>query len=232
MTIAAPYVNAGNPLVLSLVPVGARRILDVGCGGGDNARCLMASGRDLHIVGITHSPEEARMAAAHMAAVHVLDIEREISVDLDGPADLIIFSHVLEHMRDPVAVVSRFLPYLSGDGHVLIAVPNTLEWRTRLGFLFGRFRYAEHGILDRTHLRFFTYDTAASELVDPVPGLNLVTRKGRGALPFGRLRSRVLPGRLSRAADEAAVRWFPNLFAGEVALLAVRRDSVASDRTK
>jgi len=107
---------------------------------------------------------------------------------------------------------------------VLIAVPNTLEWRTRLRFLRGQFDYADSGILDRTHLRFFTWQTAARELVEPLPELRLLKRKGRGVLPLGRLRRRLLPGRLLRALDEAAVRRFPNILAGEVALLAKRSE--------
>lgn len=222
--IAAPYLNAGNDLVLSLVPADARSILDIGCGAGDNARRLKAARPELKIVGITHNREEALLAAPHMSATHVLDVENDIAVDIGGPYDLLIFSHVLEHMRDPVSVIRRFLPYLAASGHVLIAVPNTLEWRTRLGFLRGRFDYTDQGVLDRTHLRFFTFWTAASELVAPIPELRLVTRKGRGALPLGRLRRRLLPARFNAALDGAAVGRFPNVFSGEVALLARRHD--------
>lgn len=223
MTIAAPYINAGNELVLSLVPRSASRILDVGCGAGDNARRLRARDPDLRIVGITHSAEEAALAQPHMTHVHVLDIEHDDIPDLGSSFDLVVFSHVLEHTRDPVAVVRRFLPYLAPDGHVLIAVPNTLEWRTRLGFLRGRLQYADSGILDRTHLRFFTYDTAAAELVAPLPELSLVQRRGRGAAPLGPLRRHLLSAALRSRIDDLAVRRMPNLFAGEVALLAQRR---------
>lgn len=222
MAVAAPYKNSGNELVLSLVPKEARRVLDVGCGAGDNARCLTVGRADMHVVGITHSDEEARIAKPFLTAVHVLDIEQNIEADMSCSYDLIIFSHVLEHTRDPVEVIRRFLPLLTPTGHVLVAVPNTLEWRTRLAFLRGDFVYAEHGILDRTHLRFFTFRTAAAELIDPVTELALVGKKGRGALPFGRLRRRLLPPSLCRFLDAAAVRCFPNIFAGEVALLARR----------
>ncbi len=225
MVIAAAYKNSGNQLVLSLVPPGTRRVLDIGCGAGDNARCLLAERPGIHIVGITHSAEEAQMAAPYLAAVHRLDIERDIKVDLGQDYDLLLFSHVLEHLRSPVDVIRRFLPLLSVGGHVLIAVPNTLEWRTRIGFLRGNFRYTEHGILDRTHLRFFTYETAPVELIEPLSELTLVERKGRGALPLGRLRRRLLSSRLSSKLDEAAVRSCPNVFAGEVAILARRSAS-------
>jgi SAM-dependent methyltransferase len=165
------------------------------------------------------------MAAPFMAATHVIDIERDLDRDLGGPFDLLVFSHVLEHTRNPVDVLRRFLPMLNPRGHVLIAVPNTLEWRTRMCFLRGDFLYADSGILDRTHLRFFTYQTAAKELVEPLPELTLLVRKARGSLPFGRLRRRLLPDHLLKSMDNTAVRCFPNLFAGEVALLAKRTAS-------
>lgn len=227
MAIAAPYKNSGNELAVSLIPTEARSVLDVGCGAGDNARCLAAVKPGIHVVGITHSAEEAVMAAPFLAAAHVLDIEKEIETDIGGPYDLLLFSHVLEHVRDPLAVIRRFLPWLADDGQVLIVVPNTLEWRTRISFMRGDFQYAEHGILDRTHLRFFTYNTAAAELIEPLSELTLVTRRGRGAAPFGRLRRRLLPDKLRSAIDEMAVRRYPNVFAGEVALLARRSGKLA-----
>jgi SAM-dependent methyltransferase len=225
--ISAPYQNNGNDLVLSMIPATARRILDIGCGAGDNARRLHSTNTKIEIVGITHSHVEADMAAPFMTAVKVMDIEVD-RVDGFGEAfDLLLLSHVLEHVRDPVAVVNRFLPLLKASGHVLIAVPNTLEWRTRLAFMRGRFKYADHGILDRTHLRFFTYETAAPEMIAPIPELSLVRRDARGAAPLGPLRHYLLPRSAKAQIDRMAVRAFPNLFAGEVALLAVKQDKPA-----
>ena len=218
------YRNDGNPLVLSMVPPGACRILDVGCGGGDLARRLRARRPDIEVVGLTRSAAEAEIAAPHMTAVHVLDLEHGIDEDMraewGAPFDLLIFSHVLEHLVDPVRVLRDCLGSLNPGAHVLIAVPNVLEWRTRLQFLRGRFAYAEQGILDRTHLRFYTFHTAATELLSPIAGLDLVTRRGRGAVPLGPLRRIGAARGLWSQLDSAGVRLVPNLCARETALLA------------
>lgn len=106
---------------------------------------------------------------------------------------------------------------------MIIVVPNTLNWRTRFEFLSGRFNYTQTGILDRTHLRFFTCKTAAMELVEPIDELVLVGRTARGAAPLGLLRRRLLTGWMNAQIDSLAVNLAPNLFGSEVALLAQRR---------
>ncbi len=80
--------------------------------------------------------------------------------------DLILFADVLEHVADPLAVLRRLLGYLTDDGHVLVSLPNVAAWTVRLGLLAGRFDYRPSGILDDTHLRFFTRDSARRLLED------------------------------------------------------------------
>lgn len=222
--IAAPYVNAGNPLVLSMVPPGTCRVLDVGCGGGDNARHLRAANPELEVVGLTHSAEEADLAAQHMDAVHLIDLERGLSdaamTDWGAPFDLLLFSHVLEHLIEPVTVLQRCLTRLTPGGHVLIAVPNVLEWRTRMQFLRGRFVYADHGILDRTHMRFYTYETAPTELIAPIEGLELLEWQGRGSAPLGPLRRITAARGLWAALDRMGIHYRPNFCARETVMLA------------
>lgn len=222
--IAAPYQNAGNPLVLAMVPGSVCRVLDIGCGAGDNARRLRAAHPGVEVVGLTHSAEEAAIAAPHMHAVHVVDLEHgltDAAIDeLGASFDLLLLSHVLEHLIDPVKVLRRLLTRLSPGGYALIAVPNVLEWRTRMQFLRGRFVYADHGILDRTHVRFFTYDTAPRELIAPIEGLELIDCRGRGSVPLGPLRRLRAARGVWAALDRAGGRWWPNFCCGETAMLA------------
>jgi SAM-dependent methyltransferase len=222
--IAAPYVNSGNPLVLSMVPPDVCRVLDIGCGGGDNARHLRVTHPGIELIGLTHSAEEAEIAAPHMDAVHVIDLERGLTDEaLDewgAPFDLLLLSHVLEHLVDPETALRRCLTRLKPDGHVLVAVPNVLEWRTRMQLMRGHFVYADHGILDRTHMRFFTYDTAPTELIAPIAGLTLVERRGRGSMPLGPLRRLGVARSLCTALDRAGLRRWPNFCARETVMLA------------
>jgi hypothetical protein len=99
-----------------------------------------------------------------------------------GPArfDAIIFADVLEHLVWPVSTLRRYLPWLKEGGSVFISLPNVSLWSVRLAHLAGRWEYEETGVLDRTHLRFFTRKSARWLLeqakLDPVsvtynPGL-------------------------------------------------------------
>ncbi len=79
--------------------------------------------------------------------------------------DYIIFADVLEHLRNPENTIKRFLPYLKKNGHIIVSLPNIRNHAViQLLALYGRFDYRDDGILDRTHLRFFTRDTAIEML--------------------------------------------------------------------
>jgi SAM-dependent methyltransferase len=160
------------------------------------------------------------MAAPHFDDVLVADLETLEEREVAGEFEVLLFSHVLEHLRDPVRVVRRLLPLLVPGGHVVVAVPNVLEWRIQMQFLRGRFVYADHGILDRTHMRFFTYVTAPNELIAPIEGLRLLEQTGRGAVPLGPLRRLGAARALCAALDRAGVARWPNFCWRETAMLA------------
>lgn len=218
------YENAGNPALLELLPPGARRVLDVGCGAGGNAALLRAREPRCEVQGVTRSSAEAARAAPHLARAWVFDLEGEWPAELDAERfDALVLSHVLEHLRDPGAVLARACRLLEPGGSVLIAVPNVLSWRQRLSFLAGRFEYTESGVLDATHLRFFTYFTADTLLLAGSPELTLDDKRVTGSVPLWLLRRHVLPATLSAAIDALGCRWRPNLFGAEILLRASKR---------
>lgn len=137
-----------------------RTALDIGCGRGQNTAEL--KNRGTHVVGLENFKEAAATARTRLDEVFEVDIEsNEALAPLTGRSfDLLVFGDVLEHTRDPKAVVERFLPLLSDGGHVVISLPNVAAWTVRLQLLTGRWRYADRGILDRTHLRFFDRESA------------------------------------------------------------------------
>lgn len=73
---------------------------------------------------------------------------------------MLIFADVLEHIPWPVGVLQRYLRWLAPNGSVIVSLPNVGLWSVRLAHLLGSWNYAETGVLDRTHLRFFTRKTA------------------------------------------------------------------------
>ncbi|HEX6096752.1 MAG TPA: class I SAM-dependent methyltransferase [Thermoanaerobaculia bacterium] len=132
------------------------RVLDVGCGFATTSARIQDLGNE--VTGIDSSPEIEAIAAQRIARVIHGDV---VDVDLGGEQfDAIIFADVLEHLPWPVGVLRRYLRWLKPAGSVIISLPNVGLWSVRLAHLFGRWEYDETGVLDRTHLRFFTRRTA------------------------------------------------------------------------
>ena len=158
--LADPY--SSHSVILSLLPQsGNERILDVGAAHGYLAATLRRRG--FHVTGIEADPVLAEEAAHHCHELHV--------ADLDGPLpsfgarfDVILYGDVLEHLRDPMAVFTCLNQSLRPDGIVIVSLPNIANLYIRVHLLMGRFDYADRGILDRTHLHFFTRKTFRSFL--------------------------------------------------------------------
>lgn len=204
------YRNAGNlPLLRSLKLDPPGEALDCGCGAGDNARALQSAG--WRITGITISPAEAVQAREACQSVHVADLEQGIPAAIHGPFDLILFSHVLEHLRDPGPALRDAQKLLSASGLIAVALPNVLYWRQRLAFMMGRFQYEDAGIMDRTHLRFYTFATGKEMLESH--GLLVTNAIVDGGFPSRYLR-RAAPAWSARL-DRLAARLMPNLFGYE-----------------
>ena len=217
------YKNEGNSVLIGCLSRDATAILDVGCGAGDNARLIRTVNPNAKIVGITLSSEEAELARPYMVAVHVVDLDNsDLSFLENKTFDVILLSHVLEHLKDPVAALRQTLPYLRVGGQMLIAVPNILEYKCRLRFLFGRFEYEDCGILDRTHLHFFTWYTADRDLIGGIKELRIVNKMAEGAAPLWVLRRTIFPPAFSHYIDALCVRLLPNLFAWQIIIVAIR----------
>lgn len=217
------YQNDGNPDVVALVPNDAANVLDVGCGAGGVARLLRARNPCTLVTGITASEAEARAAAPHLAAALVLDLEAPLPQQLlEQRFDVIIFSHVLEHLRRPEQVVARFAELLTPGGVVVIAVPNVAGWRDRVQLTMGRFEYREGGTFDSTHLRFFTFYTAARYLLAAAPQLRVDLQRVTGSVPLWPLRRLKVAAPLCRAVDQLGCALRPNLFGGQVLIRATR----------
>lgn len=156
MTQASPnYYGQSRPELAAEVQPGARRVLDVGCGAGALAQELKKR-LACCVVGIEGNPAMAQVAAERCNRVYVGDAE-EVDLGAEDPFDCIIYGDVLEHLGDPWRTLSRHVQRLARGGRVIASLPNVRNARViaRL-ILKGEWEYAEYGILDRTHLRFFT----------------------------------------------------------------------------
>lgn len=135
-----------------------RSILECGCSTGFLSRQLAAGAR---VVGIEIDTEAAEKARQFCARVLSLDLNRpDWSNAVSERFDLVTYGDVLEHLLEPQAVLRETRNVLAPGGRVLISLPNIAYWTMRVKLLMGRFEYESMGLLDYTHLRFFTFHTA------------------------------------------------------------------------
>jgi 2-polyprenyl-3-methyl-5-hydroxy-6-metoxy-1,4-benzoquinol methylase/glycosyltransferase involved in cell wall biosynthesis len=137
-----------------------KRVLEIGCGAGHMSNAL--KGQACEVVGIEIDPEAAKRASAFCENVIVADLDyMNFEEGLgDDRFDVVVAADVLEHLKDPVTVLQNLREFLLPGGYLVVSVPNIAHASVRLALLAGRFPYGESGLLDRTHLRFFTRDTA------------------------------------------------------------------------
>lgn len=150
--------------ILASVPDGAR-VLELGPSSGYMTRMLSARG--CQVDAIEYNPADAAVAAQYCATMIVGSLDDDAPwATLRGPYDVAIMADVLEHLRTPEKVLARVRTLLAPDGLALISLPNIGHWRPRVALLLGRFEYTETGMMDRTHLRFFTRKTALAMIHD------------------------------------------------------------------
>lgn len=191
------YEEMQRPDVEAIVPVTARRILDVGCGAGNLGAALKTRNRDVSVTGIEMSPALAAIASGRIDRVLTGTIEEHIANLPDGTFDCMIFADVLEHMINPHQVLRDLRPKLDPERGVLVAsIPNVRHWLVlRELVLRGRWEYAERGLLDSGHLRFFTEQSILSMVAWAGYRVEFVDMVGSAPRPLWWC-NRLLAGRL------------------------------------
>lgn len=149
-----------------LLPQKCGRVLEIGCGSGATLGWLRQQHQTVHTVGIEIAEAAAVQARVLVDEVHCLDFEQHDLPGGEQKFDLVLCLDVLEHMVDPWAVVGRLATqYLEVGGTLLVSLPNVRHYSVVLPLLFGgRWDYEDAGLLDRTHLRFFTKASAVALL--------------------------------------------------------------------
>ena len=141
--------------VLDLVGL-RQRVLELGCGTGHMTKVLRERG--CHVVGVEVEAEAAKYAAEHCEHMIVGDLDEiDLGVELgDRRFDVIVAADVLEHLKEPESALERLRPFLAPGGYLVVSIPNVGHGSVRLALLGGTFTYTDTGLLDRTHLRFYT----------------------------------------------------------------------------
>jgi SAM-dependent methyltransferase len=154
------YPDLANNDLLDRIPLSAGLVLDVGCGTGALGAAYRRLNPRARLLGIEKDPVAAALAATRLDQVAVVDVENDpIPFALDRPIDCIVYGDVLEHLREPWSVIRRHAEVLGEDGTMVICVPNMLHWSFADRLLRGTWNYEPTGLLDETHLRWFTLET-------------------------------------------------------------------------
>ena len=171
--------NSSHTLIVELVGHG-KRVLDVGCATGDLAEVLAEHG--CKVTGIEIDPEAARQAEERCERVIVGDVARlDLGAELDEESfDVVLLGDVLEHLKDPLQTLKRLKTFLCPEGYVVASIPNVAHGSVRLSLMQGRFRYRSLGLLDNTHLRFFTRESVEQLFKDAGLLITELRRTSRG----------------------------------------------------
>jgi len=202
-----PSPNSSHAIVLELVPAGRPlKILDVGCGPGWVAAELRRRGH--HVTGVDLVADEA--IGERTDRFFVADVERGLPDEVGEGYDVVIAADVIEHVRNPDELLADLAGRMDPTGTIIASVPNFGHWYPRLRTVAGLFDYDQRGILDRTHVRFFTRRSFRRALANT--GL-VTTAESYAGLPLDVLGVDGVLGSVVATGDGLARRVWPTLFA-------------------
>jgi SAM-dependent methyltransferase len=187
-------------------------VLDVGCGTG---MVTLIANRDKNnqVLAIEPDPERAKLARVRGINVECGYLDQKF-LARHPPFDVVVLSDVLEHVAAPGEFLKLAIGALKPGGLILLSVPNVAHWTVRFNLLFGRFDYTETGILDATHLRWFTEQTICALCHNC--GLDVLSVQHSAGNDLSEYRQgfpwRFLPGRVRRRLVRGLTRSLPRLF--------------------
>lgn len=216
------FEGSSHRILLDMIRRHARRggrLLDLGAAGGELGSAL----RDhfAYRIGFEYNVDCVGELCGRFDQVVVADLET--LKHLPGDIDAIVLADVLEHLRSPASALALVRAALRDDGRVFISVPNIANITVRLGLLFGIFEYRDRGILDHTHLRFYTRRTIRREVERA--GFRIL-EMGGSSVPIRLIIGRFTPEPLLRIGETMLTwltRLWRSLFAYQIVLVAEKR---------
>lgn len=162
--------------MLKHIPAAAKHVLELGCGTGKFSK-LIKDKFSAECWGIELNPNASKEAAKKLHKVINADITVCLNQIPDAYFDCIVLNDVIEHLADPYSLLINLKSKLTSEGVLVLSVPNVRYWRNVMRLsLFGEWKYTESGILDSTHLRFFTYKSLKKMF--PALGFEVLTLEG------------------------------------------------------
>ena len=216
------FEGSSHRILLELIRRHARshgKLLDLGAAGGELGSAL----RDFfdETIGFEYNVDCIGQLKGRFDQVVIADLERVAALPSD--ADAIVIADVLEHLRDPKRVLELVRNALQKDGHVFVSVPNIANITIRLGLLFGIFEYRDRGILDHTHLHFYTMRAFRREIENA--GFRILAVRG-SSVPIRLIVGKYLPEFLLRPCERLltwVTRVWRALFAYQFVVVAAKK---------
>jgi 2-polyprenyl-3-methyl-5-hydroxy-6-metoxy-1,4-benzoquinol methylase len=192
------YYSVIRKEIFELLPRQSEAILDVGCAYGLTGHYLKQQGRVKSAYGVEFEPAAAAEARKKLDGVWQLNLNATPSFPADlreKRFDLVLCSHVLEHLIDPWQLLRNLHEIIAPGGSLIVALPNLRHFRTLFPILFGGdFTYTDAGTMDRGHLRFFTRKTARALVEQAGFRIETIVAQGRDPGTKARLLDRLTLG--------------------------------------
>lgn len=150
--------------IYNLIPRESK-VLEIGIGSGKLAN-LLTMRKKCRVYCVEKDPIMAGIAKNKCVEILNIDIENAELPCEHGFFDCIVLGNVLEHMKEPSGVLIELKRYLSDNGFLIYSVPNIANWYSRITILSGKFEYADSGVFDKSHLRFYNLNSAKKLALD------------------------------------------------------------------
>ena len=197
------------------------KVLDVGCGGGGISQLLLSE-KKCEVWGVEPNKNASKVAESRRLKVFNGTLEEFVSDKANcHKFQYVLLTDVLEHLYDPLDALEKMSTTLIPSGKLILTVPNVAHWKIRLSLLFGRFDYTKSGLMDYTHIRWFTKKSLKQVLKEA--GYNVESIKytlGSWLFPYS-----LLPQRLRPLVFGPLVYLWPSFFGCQICVVAQNGNS-------